>query len=67
MCLMSNLVAGVGAGRSPEFIEMTQLGVSPKPGSAPGSLGGSHTIYENHDHIISHYGGWLCIVHHRCY
>jgi len=32
--LLPNHIAGVGAGRTPEFIEMKQVGMSHKSGSA---------------------------------
>jgi hypothetical protein len=35
-------LAGVGAGRTPEIIEMKQVGVSRNSGSARGSSGGKH-------------------------
>ena len=34
MVKLSNYLAGVGAGRKPEFIEMMQVGVSHNSGSA---------------------------------
>ena len=37
--MMANYLAGVGAGRTPEFIEMMQVGESLKSGSARGALG----------------------------
>ena len=45
----SNHLAGVGAGRAPDFIEMMQVGVSLKSGSARlvGRLGHSIPLYEN--------------------
>jgi hypothetical protein len=35
-----NLIAGVGAGQTPEFIGMMQVGVSRGSGSTLGALGG---------------------------
>jgi hypothetical protein len=51
-----NLVAGVAAGRMPEFIEMMQAGSRHRSGSTRGSLGHLTTwnLYEQHRFLVWH-------------
>jgi hypothetical protein len=45
---MGDHVAGVGAGRVPEFIEMKRVGLSHRSGSTRVSCGGVRHDSENH-------------------